>query len=204
MPVPPPTDPSCTGPVRAAASAARTCAAVTCMPLMSFSTPSNVSPTTGMHQYRPSSVRASSSAAMSASRTTPTLWVFVIAIGVVRTPASRTHSSPVMSPFPLRRWQPANSGLSRTSSARGRITVTPVRTGPCPRFRGPCPSTIVAWPTRTPVTSVIALWGPGAMRPISTPAPALSAPGPRRHGASKTDQTDLFKCRAGEPTKTVP
>ena len=39
--------------------------------------------------------------------TTPTLWVFVIPIGPVRSPASRIHSRPVSSPLPLRRCDPA-------------------------------------------------------------------------------------------------
>jgi hypothetical protein len=47
----------------------------------------------------------------------------VMPIGVVSKPDSRTHSSPVSSPFPFRRWQPANSG-----SFDGTIMVTPVRT----------------------------------------------------------------------------
>ena len=38
-----------------------------------------------------------------ASRTTPTLCVLVIAIGVVSIPDSRTHSRPVSSPLPFSR-----------------------------------------------------------------------------------------------------
>ena len=37
------------------------------------------------------------------ARTTPTMWVFVIAIGVESVPDSRTHSRPVSSPFPFSR-----------------------------------------------------------------------------------------------------
>src|SRR5207249_6850363 len=118
IPVPPPTFPSATSPGAALASASFVCAAVTCCPFASLRNPSYVSPTTG-------SAHASSSAlsAAIASRTTPTLNVFVIPIGVVRNPDSRTHSSPVSSPLPFRRWQPAKSG-----SSGGTTTVTPVRT----------------------------------------------------------------------------
>src|SRR5712691_9074574 len=107
MPVPPPTFPSSTSPSCAPSSAASACSAVMCWPRMSLRKPSNVSPTTGSDQ-------ASSSAetAAIASRTTPTLNVFVMPIGVVRSPDSRTHSSPVSSPLPLSRWQPAKSGVS--------------------------------------------------------------------------------------------
>ena len=69
---------------------------------------------------------------MSASRTTPTECVFVRPMTVVRRPASRIHSSPVSSPFPFRRWQPAKAGSAHGSSAPGTMTVTPVRTGPRP------------------------------------------------------------------------
>ena len=54
--------------------------------------------------------------ATSASRTTPTLWVLVIATGPPSSPASRIHSRPVSSPLPLSRWQPANTGSAQTSS----------------------------------------------------------------------------------------
>ena len=39
--------------------------------------------------------------------------------------------------------------------------MTPVRTGPCPTTSGRRRGSSVAWPTRTPATSVIALAGPG-------------------------------------------
>ena len=80
IPVPPPTLPSATGPSAAAASAASRCSAVTWKPSMSLSRPSYVSPTTGSDQTRPDGAR-STAAATSASRTTPTLWVLVIATG---------------------------------------------------------------------------------------------------------------------------
>ena len=44
---------------------------------------------------------------------------------------------------------------------RGRMAVTPVRTGPLPTFSVPSPEMSVAWPTSTPATSVIAFARPG-------------------------------------------
>ena len=72
----------------------------------------------GLAHHRQAPVRRrrrgrATSAATSASRTTPTLWVFVRPIGVVRQPDSRIHSSPVSSPLPLSR-------CSRRTAARGR------------------------------------------------------------------------------------
>ena len=161
IPVPLPTAPSSTGPPAAFAIASWRCSGLTWKPLMSLSVPSQVSPTTGRLQNISSSPMSSTPAATSASRTTPTLCVFVSPIGVVRQPDSRIHSSPVSSPLPLRRWQPANSG---SNPSRGITTVTPVRTGPLPRRSGPSPSISVTLPTRTPSTSVIASSGPGGER----------------------------------------
>ncbi len=110
---------------------------------MSLRKPSQVSPTTGRSQSSAASSRASS------SRTTPTLFVFVSPTGVVRSPDSRTHSSPVSSPLPFRRCAPAKTGRSP-----GATIVTPVRTA--------SPSISVVCPTRTPATSVIAFSGPGS------------------------------------------
>ncbi len=70
----------------------------------------------------------SRSSAISASRTTPTLWVLVKAIGLVSKPASRTHSRPVASPLPFSTCTPAKQGAWRAEPGRGSITVTPVRT----------------------------------------------------------------------------
>ena len=151
MPVPPPTFPSATS-ADAAPSAESTCAAVTRCARMSLRKPSYVSPTTGSDQASSSAERAAI-----ASRTTPTLNVFVIPIGVVSRPDSRTHSRPVSSPFPFSRWQPANNGTSG-----GTITVTPVRIA--------SPSMSVECPTRTPPTSVIAFRGPGLPSPIAIPS----------------------------------
>jgi hypothetical protein len=127
---------------------------------MSFRNPSNVSPTTGRLQPVPGGI-----APISASRTTPTECVFVSAIGVQRSPESRTHSSPVSSPLPLIRWQPAKTG-----SGGGMTTVTPVRTS--------SPSMSVVWPTLTPATSVIAFSGPCDSRPISMPRSRARTPRP--------------------------
>ena len=101
------------------------CSGRTCMPLMSFSDPSQVSPTTGRLQKSPPSPRRSTSAAMSASWTTPTECVFVIPIGEVSIPHWRIHSSPVSSPFPFSRCEPAKTGSSHGLPSCGRTTVTP-------------------------------------------------------------------------------
>src|SRR3990172_6468276 len=74
-----------------------------------------------------------------------------------------------MSPLPLRVWVPAKIGSDQGPSSWGTIAVTPVRTGPRPRTSGPSPRTIVAWPTRIPATSVIALCGPGLPSPMTIP-----------------------------------
>jgi hypothetical protein len=162
MPVPPPTFPSGTGPGAAAPSAARVCSGPTCIPLMSLREPSQVSPTTGRLQKSPFPARRSTSAAMRASWTTPTECVFVSPIGEVSMPDSRIHSSPVSSPFPFRRCEPAKTGSSQGLPSCGKTTVTPVRTE--------SPSTSVVWPTRTPGTSVIAFSSPGGSVPIRIPS----------------------------------
>src|SRR5262245_25328626 len=54
-------------------------------------------------------------------------------------------------------------------SFRGSTAVTPVRTGPSPIFSAPLPCTIVACPTRTPATSVMAFSGPGGNVPRTMP-----------------------------------
>src|SRR3984893_2133916 len=151
MPVPPPTFPSATSPSCASSSAACACSAVTCCPRMSLRNPSNVSPTTGRDH-----ASSSAESAAIASRTTPTLKVCVMPIGVVRNPDSRTHSSPVSSPLPLSRWQPAKSGVSG-----GTTIVTPVRTE--------SPWISVLCPTRTPATSVMAFLADGTPPPIAMP-----------------------------------
>src|SRR6478609_521157 len=97
-----------------------------------------------------------------------TLSVFVRETGYSRNPDSATQARPVISPVPLRINEPAGTFLCQTSS-RGMTTVTPVRIGPCPGFKGPSPEINVVWPTFTPATSVIALKGPGGYCPTTMP-----------------------------------
>src|SRR5207247_9066365 len=130
---------------------------------MSLSQPSQVSATTGrLHQYpvlsaAPCLIRH----AITASRATPTLCVFVITIGPSRKPLSSTHAVPVISPLPLSEKTPAYTGSLSELCPRGTITVTPVRTGPLPTSSLPSPLISVVYPTSTPATSVIALNFPG-------------------------------------------
>src|SRR6266403_4859014 len=98
---------------------------------------------------------------MTASRTTPTLWVLVIITGPSRNPDSSTQVVPVISPLPFSDHHPANTGLFIESLPRGRTAVTPVRTGPLPTCSFPSPEMSVVCPTVTPETSVIAFSGPG-------------------------------------------
>src|ERR1700690_2101124 len=125
---------------------------------MSFSQPSQVSATTGSdHQYSVGSgCPWLTRHCTTASRTTPTLWVLVIITGPSRNPDSSTHVVPVISPFPFSDHQPANTELFIDSFPRGKIAVTPVRTGPFPTSSLPSPEIRVVWPTATPETSVIA------------------------------------------------
>ena len=159
MPVPLPTLPSATGPELAPSRAAHTSPAETWAPLMSLSSPSHVSATTGSdHQSEPD--RYDRSTCTRASRTTPTECVFVRAIAEVSSPDSSIQWLPVISPLPLSRPMPANTGLSASGSGRGTTTVTPVRTGPSPTTSGPSPAMRVTWPTATPGTSTMAFSGP--------------------------------------------
>ena len=112
---------------------------------------------------------------MTASRTTPTLWVLVIITGPSRNPDSSTQVVPVISPLPFCEYQPANDGLAIESRPRGRTAVTPVRTGPWPTTSLPSPEMIVECPTVTPATSVIALPAPGV--------PSNGTPRSRARGA---------------------
>src|SRR4029079_14929999 len=125
---------------------------------MSFNAPSHVSATTGSDHgwswapwFRPQ--------AIAASRTTPTLCVLVMNTGPSRNPDSFTHVVPVISPLPFIENHPAMTG-SFEDLPRGRIAVTPVRTGPLPTCSGPSPSINVVTPTSTPPTSVMAFSGP--------------------------------------------
>ena len=160
MPVPPPTLPSTTAPPVAPLRAPKTSSFFTWKPLMSFSSPSHVSPTTGRLKFDVSGnflVPHSTTA----SRTTPTLWVLVSSTGPSRKPDSSTHSLPVISPLPLKENIAAGTAVLLLSFPSGRMAVTPVRTGPLPTTSFPSPSTRVVWPTSTPRTSVIALSSPG-------------------------------------------
>src|SRR6266850_850355 len=125
---------------------------------MSFSAPSHVSATTGSDQSNSNSLCTSHS--MTASRTTPTLCVFVIITGPARNPDSSSQVVPVISPLPFSVNQPPKTG-SPFVAPRGKTAVTPVRTGPRPTTSLPSPVMIVLCPTVTPATSVMALRGPG-------------------------------------------
>src|SRR5437868_13765877 len=107
---------------------------------MSLSQPSQVSATTGSDHQAPvaSAAPCATRQAITASRTTPTLWVLVIITGPSRKPDSSTHVVPVISPLPFSVNHPANTG-SLLFLPRGRTAVTPVRTGPTPTFSGPEP-----------------------------------------------------------------
>src|SRR5947209_16522563 len=125
---------------------------------MSLRLPSQVSATMGSDQSNSRPLCTSHS--ITASRTTPTECVLVIITGPPSKPDSSTQVVPVISPLPLSVNQPANTG-SPEVLPRGRIAVTPVRTGPCPTTSFPDPATTVVCPTSTPATSVMALSGPG-------------------------------------------
>src|SRR5215204_4732278 len=132
---------------------------------MSFRLPSYVSATTGSpHGCMPGFPTCHWRIA---SRTTPTLWVFVIAIGPSSTPDSCSHVVPVISPLPFSVNHAPNTG-SGLALPRGWTTVTPVRIGPFPTTSLPLPEMSVVCPTSTPATSVIASSGP-AVPPIGSP-----------------------------------
>ena len=118
IPVPPPTLPSATGPPVAASSAVSRCSGRTWKPLMSLRRRRR-------SRRRPAATRSPRGlvgprgVARSASCTTPTRVRVRDCDRVVRSPDSRTHSSPVSSPLPLRRWQPAKSGSMKASPSCG-------------------------------------------------------------------------------------
>src|SRR5579863_2311314 len=101
---------------------------------MSLSQPSQVSATTGSdhHESVASAGPCATRQAISASRTTPTLWVLVIITGPSRKPDSSTQVVPVISPLPFCAYQPANENCCSDAAPRGNTAVTPVRTGPLP------------------------------------------------------------------------
>ena len=68
---------------------------------MSLSSPSHVSATTGRDHVGNLLPRRASCQAMTASWTTPTLWVLVIITGPSRKPDSSSQVVPVISPFPF-------------------------------------------------------------------------------------------------------
>src|ERR1043166_8230092 len=159
IPVPPPTLPSATRPPRALSSAAQASCFVTWKPLMSLRPPSHVSATTGSDHSSCCMRPWRTTHSITASRTTPTEWVLVIITGPHRNPDSSTQVVPVISPLPFMANQPANTGSSE-ALPRGKIAVTPVRTGPLPTTRLPAPAMRVRCPTSTPATSVMAWSGP--------------------------------------------
>src|SRR5215469_1584512 len=102
---------------------------------MSLSQPSQVSATTGSdhHDSVASAGPCATRQAMTASRTTPTLWVLVIITGPSRNPDSSTQVVPVISPLPFCEYHPAKEKCCMEAAApRGSTAVTPVRTGPLP------------------------------------------------------------------------
>src|SRR5688572_4006174 len=125
---------------------------------MSLRGPSQVSATTGRDQVKSWLLPTAYSTV--AAWTAPTLWVLVIITGPPRRPDSSTQVVPVISPLPFRVNHAAKTERS-SFLPRGRMAVTPVRTGPCPGTSFPAPRIRVVRPTSTPATSVMALSGPG-------------------------------------------
>src|SRR5437588_755690 len=185
IPVPPPTFPSATGPPRALSMAAHASSFVTWKPLMSFKPPSHVSATTGRDHSSCSMRPCRTTHWITASRSTPTEWVLVIITGPHRNPDSSTQVVPVISPLPFMANQPANTGSS-DALPRGKIAVTPVRTGPLPTPSLPAPAISVRCPTSTPATSVMASSGPGApLQPVVRAAAAAVLSGARRGAGAR-------------------
>lgn len=137
----------------------------------SFKKLSSHSPTTGITTFRLFQIRSyfSDIQRIMPLCTVPTACVLVRPMGVSTRPHSETCVMPDISPAPLSTKLPAINLLSNTRSL-GRITVTPVLTGPWPGISLPSPRMTVVWPTRTPLTSVIALYFPGGKTPISIPS----------------------------------
>ena len=136
---------------------------------MSLSRPSHVSPATGSAQNDVPNGSTLTAVRMIPSWTTPTLWVFVIPID----PGQEARLAD-----PLEAGQLAVAVQPVAARIDGlREDVAIVRhddghagsDGPAPTTSGPSPRTIVAWPTRTPGTSVIAFAGPGSAAPDDDP-----------------------------------
>src|SRR5947207_14026240 len=119
---------------------------------MSLSQPSQVSATTGSDHQAPvaSAAPCATRQAMTASRTTPTLWVLVIITGPSRKPDSSTHVVPVISPLPFWEYQPTTETRCMEANPRGSTAATPVRTGPLTTTSWPTTATTVVAPSRTP------------------------------------------------------
>ena len=103
-------------PPRAASSARIASSAFTCWPFWSFRRPSDVSATTGYQKAPVAPFFTIQDTA--ASRTTPTLSVLVMRIGVSSTPLSSIQWVPVMSPLPLPIVKAANTGGEVAATAR--------------------------------------------------------------------------------------
>src|SRR5216684_3999128 len=112
--------------------------------------------------------------------------VLVSRIGVSMSPHSMTWVIPETSPAPLSTNPPPVIRSMKMFPWSGRMAVTPVRTGPIPGLSGPSPRMIVAWPTRTPSTSVIALYLPGLNRPSGKPSSRA-----RTRGSLSSNQSDI-------------
>src|SRR5260221_5341174 len=152
---------------------------------MSLTTPSHSSGTIANDQSNSRPLRPSRS--MTASRTMPTLCVLVIITGPARNPDSSSQVVPVISPLPLSVNQPPKTG-SPLAAPRGKIAVTPVRTGPWPTTSLPCPAMIVLCPTVTSATSVIAFKGPAV--------PSKGTPRSRARGRLCANAGDVSSSRA--------
>jgi hypothetical protein len=125
---------------------------VTARARMSLSRPSLVSPTSALTDRTSALPGRSSVQPTTASMAVPTARVLVSTMGVSMVPSSRTCVDPASLPKALpTKTAPATFSWNRLPPC-GRIAVTPVR------IRSPRIS--VAWPTRTPSTSVMALSGP--------------------------------------------
>ena len=69
----------------------------------------------------------------------PQEWVLVMVTGMSSSPDSSIQIVPVISPLPLSDQKPAAQGTFSPVLPRGRMAVTPVRTGPVPTTSGPSP-----------------------------------------------------------------
>ena len=105
--MPPPTEPSSTGPVLADSSARTATSTVTWPPLMSFRYPSHVSAATGSSQASATAGWCFTVHATTPACAIPTACVLVIAIGPAAVPDSSIQETPVISPLPFCEWNPA-------------------------------------------------------------------------------------------------